>query len=283
MLVNSKQILNKARQGGYVIGQFNVSSIQAINAIFAAAIKLKSPVIIATSEKEALHFGVESMAAVIKSLSAKTKIPLILHLDHGKDLNLIRRALRAGYTSIHFDGSELPLVKNINLTKQVVSLARKHSASVEGEVGHIGARYYQSEKAELAQNLTDPNEAAEFVRKTGVCSLAIAIGTVHGAFKGKMKLDFPRLKLIAKRIKIPLVLHGASLLPNKAYRQLIKGGITKININTELRLALFNTIKKVIKDNPAEYVPYKIFDPAVLAIEKVVEEKIKVFGSKNKG
>lgn len=282
MLVNSKQILIKARKAGYAIGQFNTSSIETARAIFGAAVKLKSPVIIATSEKEAEHLGVENIAAVVGSFAAKAKVPIILHLDHGKDFNLIKQALLAGYTSIHFDGSELPFLKNINLTRKVVAWAKKFGASVEGEVGHIRSHYYKEEKVELKEQLTNPEQALEFVRRTRVNSLAIAIGTVHGACKGKMKLDFKRLKLIANIVRIPLVLHGASLLSSKNYHQLIKNGISKININTELRLALISTIKKVMKNNPGEYIPYKIFGPAIPEIQRVVEEKIKIFGSKNK-
>jgi ketose-bisphosphate aldolase len=282
MFVNSKQVLKKALRGKYAVGQFNISTIQAVNAIFVTAAKLKSPVIIATSEGEAKHFGVENIAAVVKSFGLRVKIPVILHLDHGKDLDLIKRALVTGYTSIHFDGSALALPENIRLTKQMVSLAHRRGASVEGEVGHIESRYYQGDNQNLARKLTNPDDAKEFVAKTGVDSLAIAIGTVHGAYKGKTNLDIGLLKLIAKRVKIPLVLHGASLLAKKDYDIVISAGIAKININTELRLALVDAIKAVFKKNPAEYVPYKVFDPAVMAMEKVVEEKIKIFCSNNK-
>jgi ketose-bisphosphate aldolase len=282
MLVNSKQILNKARRDGYAIGQFNISTVQAVNAILTAAVKLKSPVIIATSEGEALHFGVESIAAVVKSFGLRVKIPIVLHLDHGKDLNLIKRALAAGYTSIHFDGSALDLASNIRATKQAVALAHPYGASVEGEVGHIESRYYEGENQNLARKLTNPDDALEFALKTGVDSLAVAIGTIHGAFKGRMNLDIGLLKLIGKRVKIPLVLHGASLLAKKDYDIVISAGIAKININTELRLALVNSLKNTFKTNPDEYVPYKVFDPAVAVMEKVVEEKIKIFGSNNK-
>lgn len=253
------------------MGQFNFSSLEVLKAIISAAAKLRSPFIAGTSEGESRFLGgPKQVVSLVKVLKGKTGIPFFLNLDHGQSLDYIKEAVEAGYSSVHFDGSKLPLKENIALTKKVVQLARKRRVMVEGEVGVIGG------------DLTEPEEAEKFLRETRVDSLAVNVGTWHGKGK-KTGIDFQRLADIKKIVKnVPLVLHGGSGVPPAHIRKAIRGGIAKININTELRTAFTAALKKQLAERPEEVTPYKYLPEAILAVERVVGEKIKLFGSRNR-
>jgi len=288
-----KEILKKAQNGRYAIGSFNFSTAEVLKAIVEAAKELKAPVIVSTSKKEADFFGRRGAAALVKSWREATKIPLILNLDHGKDFEDIKKAIAAGYDMIHFDGSELSFQENLWQTKEVVDYARQVSSTfdreiiVEGELGYLrGASSLQEKKLEIKpEDLTKPDEAREFVEKTGVDSLAMAIGNAHGVFKiSEEKLDLQRLAEIKKATgeKVFLVLHGGSGIPAQDIKKAIELGIVKINVNTDLRLAYSQALIDQLKDQPKETTPYKILEPVLESVKKVVEEKIKLFGSENK-
>jgi len=238
-------------------------------------------------------------------VAAKAPIPIAFHLDHGKDLRVIKKAIASGYTSVMYDGSSLPYLRNVRNTKKVVSWARRKKITVEAELGSISGIEDFVSVSERDAHLTSPDQAKEFVRKTGCDLLAIAIGTSHGAykFKGSSKLDFKRLTEIRKKISAPLVLHGASGVPQTLVRQInknggklknprgvsdanikkaIKLGITKINTDTDLRLAFTCGVRKTLKQNPETFDPRKILGPARDLMQRTVEHRIAVFRSKGK-
>ena len=282
------KILKAAQREKWAVGQFNVSNLETLKGIFAAARKLKSPVIIGTSEGESKFLGLRETRALVSLLEEETGVPAILNLDHGKSLDYIKRAIQAGYDSVHFDGSKLPLSQNIALTVKVVKYAARFGVLVEGEVGFIkgNSKILKKIPKTRLEDLTDPIEARKFVDKTGVDSLAINIGTFHGiASSGRNPhINIARLREIKEVLKerVFLVLHGGSGTPKEDVKAAIKIGIVKININTELRKAFSGSLRKELKENIGETTPYKYLPAAIAAVQKAVEEKIKLFNSQNK-
>ncbi len=301
MLLNPLPYLKKAQKKKVAIPAFNVTDLETIQAVIAAATKTNSPVFISTSEGAIAYAGLEELAALVKIEAKKTKVPIFLHLDHGKDLRLIQRCLKLGYTSIMFDGSALPYKQNVATTKKVVAWAKKYKVPVEAELGTLaGLEDFVSLKDAQA-HLTDPSEAKKFVKETGCSSLAIAIGTKHGPFKfqGQPHLDFARLAAIKKLVKVPLVLHGASSLPEtyilrlkKAggnlktakgippalWRKAIRGGICKINIDSDLRLAFTTGVREYLKKNKNSYDIRTLLGGGTKEIQKMAEWVIKQLG-----
>lgn len=295
MNLNTKQYFKKAQEGKYAIGQFNCSSADQVRAVMMAAKNLNAPVIIGTSEGESKFMGVRQAAKIIESYQDETSLPIILNADHTykdvKDLtNLdkIKELLDAGYNSIHFDGSVLSYEENVKWTKQVVDMCKAVSSdiSVEGELGFLpGASKLSQEKVEIKEEyLTNPDQALDFVLATGVDRLAVSVGNSHGISAEEPKLDFERIAKINEKVKdyAVLVLHGGSGIPDEDIQKAVSLGICKININTELRIAFTNGLKDYFAQNPDETTPYKYFQAPIDAMQKVVEGKIKVFGSENK-
>lgn len=281
------EILKKAQRGKYAIGQFNVSTDEQIRAVVEAAKDLKSSVIIGTSESERKFIGVRQAVALVLTWQESTGVPIILNADHCKTLESAKEVIGVGYTMVQLDGSALSFEENIKITKQVVEYAKKKNSEivVEGELGYLrGGSEIRKEKTEIKEeDLTKPDEAKIFVKETGVNALAIVIGNMHGIETESKRLYLDRLKEIQKSIPDTLlVLHGGSDTEEKDIKQAIKLGIVKININTELRVAYSDALEKEIKEHPDEIKPYKILAPAVEEMKKVVREKIKLFGSKNK-
>ena len=280
MLVNSNKILKKARESGYAVGGFNTSDLEITEAIIWAAEKLRAPVIVQTSQKAIGYAGLESIVCIITTLAKKAKIPVILHADHIKEIESIQKCIEAGYTSVMIDVSSKPYEENLETTSRVVKLARqKGDISVEAELGAVGGK----EDYEVTKKfLTDPQKAKEFVEKTGINSLAVAIGNRHGVPIPEEKLEFDLLEKIKNTVSIPLVLHGASSTPPDDIKKAISLGISKINIDTDIRLAFKNSIKDFISNHPDVYDPREILSASREAIQKIVEAKIKIFGSATK-
>ena len=285
---NVKHYLIKAYEEQWAIPQFNFSDFTQMKAIVSAAEKMKSPVILGTSEGESKFFGLQEAVALRNVLRKKIGLPIFLNLDHGKSFEYLKEAIDEGYDMVHFDGSKLSLEENIKVTKEVVKYARKKKASVEGEVGRIGtdsSKLY-SEKFEIKEeDLTKPEDAEIFVKETHVDLLAVSVGTFHGMdISGvcpNLRIDLLR-KIKEKINGIGLVLHGGSGTPEDDIREAIKNGIIKININTELRLAFTGNLRRFLDNNLEEVVPYKFLADAKDSVEKVAELKIKLFGSANK-
>ncbi len=302
MLVTLKQILSKAHKGNYAVGAFNVNNMEIVQGIINAAKAQKSPVILQTSEGALGYAGVDYLKCLAYT-AAKEKVPVVLHVDHGRDLDLIKKCIKAGWTGIMYDGSHLPFEQNVKNTKKVVQWAHKKGIGVEGELGTIGG----AEEKIIARHIiyTDPNAAIDFVEKTGVDALAVAVGTSHGAYKfeGSAKLDLHLLKTIKEKLNMPLVLHGASGVPawlvTQAARygaqlgkpegvpddQISKAvayGINKINTDTDLRLAFDAAVRKFLAEKPEDFDPRHILAPARDLIQQVVEHRMQLFGSSGK-
>lgn len=270
MITGSKELLTKAKIQKYAVGHFNTSDLEISQAIIIAASELNSPVIVGTSERAIEYGGLENLAHIIKVEADQIDIPVVLHLDHGRSIETVKRCLETGYTSVMIDGSNLDFEKNVKLTQEAARLAHSAGASAEGGLGILG------------KNLTDPAEAKRFVQETGIDSLAVAIGSTHGLADKNERLDFSRLEMINSIVDIPLVLHGASSLSGGDIKKAVNLGICKINIDTDIRLAFSNDLKKFMKNHTENYDPREILGSAKKAVEKVVKEKIKLFGSENK-
>lgn len=278
-------IFKQAKEKKYAIGAFNASNLEGIRAIVQAARKLNSPVIIATSESEKKFIGGKQIKAAINVWREETDLPIVLHLDHGKSFEIIKEAIDDGYDSVHFDGSELSFEENVEITKKVVDFAKnKRVLNIEGEMGYLRGGSTLHEEVEIKEeDLTVPEEALRFVEETGVDTLAIAIGNIHGIIKNKNlknpHLFLDRLEEIDKSLgdKAFLCLHGGSGTPKEDIKKAIKLGIVKININTELRIAYAKSLRDFFQENTNEVKPHNIMTPVVEAVQKVVEEKIGLF------
>ena len=304
-LSTNRELLNAAKRGGYAVGAFNMNNLEILQGIVSAGEAEKSPAIVAVSEGAIKYAGMPYIISMVRTASEQTFIHLSLHLDHGTDLEVLRSCIENGFTSVMIDGSHLEFDQNIATTKKVVEMAKKKGVSVEAELGRLKGIEEKISVSEKEAFLTDPQAAEEFVKRTEVDALAIAIGTSHGAykFKGAAKLDFERLKEIVKRVDIPLVLHGASGvplpvlekaeqfgaklpgakgIPDDAIQTAIASGISKINIDTDLRLSFVAALREVLVTKPDEFDPRKILGPGREAIQRTVQLKMRLFGSSGK-
>ncbi len=287
MIVHIKEIILKAQKEGYAIGAFNTSNLEMTLGIARAAVVQKSPVIIQVSETAIKYAGLKPITHIVKTIAKNeaVEVPVALHLDHGRSFHSVVECVNAGFSSIMMDASNLPFDENVALTKQATDYAHKRGVWTQGEIGSIKGVEEAIKVSEREAFMTDPEEAEKFVELTGIDTFAPSIGNVHGIGKlreGVPKLDLERLKKIHEKVKIPLVLHGASGLPMSEIKKAIKRGIVIINIDTELRIAFTEALRKVLKEKPEEYDPRKILAPSIEAVQKIVEKKIKMFGSNNK-
>ncbi len=279
MLVTGKEILQDAHKNNYAVGAFNVNNMEIVQAIVEAAEETNSPVILQASQGGIKYAGVEYIAELGKLAARKAKVPVAVHLDHGTDFDQVMLCIRHGFTSVMIDGSRFDLEDNINITKKVIEVAHAVGVSVEAELGKIGGTEDDITVDERDATFTDPKEAKIFVEETNVDSLAIAVGTAHGPYKGEPKIDFDRIKTIKELLNIPLVLHGSSGVPADSIKKAVSCGINKINIDTDLRIAFTNAVKEFIAENPDNFDPRKILGPAKLAMKEAIKEKMHLFGS----
>ena len=278
-LVSAHELLSKADQKGYAVGAFNANNMEIIQAIVEAAELEKSPVIMQASQGAINYAGLDYITQMVTIAAQQATVPVALHLDHGTDFPQVVRCIRSGFTSIMYDGSKLPLEENIAVTRQVLAMSQPIGVSVEAELGKIGGTEDHVHVDQRDALFTDPEEARYFVEQTGVDSLAIAIGTAHGRYQGEPQLDFARLQIIKDLVKIPLVLHGSSGVPDDAVRQAIQLGICKVNIDTNIREAFVGEMRRILEEKPDEIDPRKILGPARQATVNIIREKIRVFGS----
>ena len=280
-LVTMEEILTKANEGNYAVGGFNMNNLEFLQAIVEAAEEENSPVIIQASEGALNYMNMHYALPMAISAAEEASVPLAIHLDHGGGFEQIIKCIRNGFTSVMIDGSKLPFEENIELTKKVIEAAKAVGVSVEAELGKIGGTEDGHTVDEREATFTKVDEAEEFVERTNVDALAIAIGTAHGPYEGEPKLDFKRLDKINQALGLPLVLHGASGVPKESISQAIDLGINKINVNTAFQQAWTAKVRDVLKD-PDVYDPRKICGPGREAMKKAVKEKIRLFGSQNK-
>lgn len=281
-LVNVDTLLSKAEEGGYAVGAFNCNNMEIVQAIINAAEAERSPVIIQASQGAIKYAGLPYIVALVRTAADQSTVPVALHLDHGTSYEQVIQCIGHGFTSVMIDWSKHPLEENINVTSQILKVANPLGISVEAELGKIGGTEDDVTVTDREASYTDPDEAAYFVQETGIRSLAVAIGTAHGQYKGEPKLDFDRLTEIKKRVQIPIVLHGSSGVPDEALKEAIRLGVRKINIDTNLREAFTDGVREVLAKNPNEIDPRKILGPARDRMQERVVEKIRIFGSNGK-
>jgi fructose-bisphosphate aldolase class II len=306
-LVTSTDLFKKAYDGGYAIGGFNVNNMELLQGIVEAGNEERSPLILQVSAGARKYATPVYLRKLVEAALATTDIPIVLHLDHGDSFEMCKQCVDDGFTSVMIDASKYPFEKNIEITKQVVEYAHARDVVVEAELGKLAGIEDNVNVAEKDAIFTNPEEVAEFLEKTGVDSLAIAIGTSHGAykFKGEPKLDFDRLHRIEKMIPgFPIVLHGSSSVPQEfvekcnqyggdlpgakgvpeeMLREAAKSAVCKINIDTDLRLVMTASIREVFATSPSEFDPRKYLGPGRSAVKELVRHKIKdVLGSAGK-
>jgi len=304
MLVNPKDYLRRARHEGWALGGFNVFDLESARAVVEAGEELKAPVLVQTSEGAVKHAGLENMVAIVRLLASHTRAPVALHLDHGKSEELARAAIDAGYTSVMIDASRESFDENLRETRDIVAYAHQRGVHVEAELGTLGGIEDLGEQAARSM-LTDPDQAVRFAAETEVDALAVAIGTSHGAykFKGDPRLDFDRLRQIAARVEQPLVLHGASSLPQdevalaerhgaklpeargipgELIRQAVGLGIAKVNTDSDLRLAALGRLRQVLVERPDLFNLYELMGEVERAMRRATTQRIRLLGGEGK-
>jgi fructose-bisphosphate aldolase class II len=271
------ELMNKAMAEGYAVGAFNTNNMEITQSIVEAATAERSPLILAVSPGAMKYAGVAYLAAMAGVAAEETDVPISLHLDHGLSIDDVLKALDHGFSSVMIDGSKLPFEENIAVTVEVVELARARGASIEAELGRLVGTEDAISVSEREASMTDPDQAAEFVKRTGIDALAVSIGNAHGWYKGEPELDFDRLRAIRSKVDIPLVLHGASGIPDEMIREACSIGVDKINIDTEIRDAFRQAVAAFVNENPDQIDPRKILTPARGAMREVVARKMRLF------
>jgi len=280
MLAHIKDIIKEAEKNNYAVGAFNVHNLESILAVAQTAQKLNSPAIIQVSEGAIKYIGLKNFVNIVTVAAEDiaSSVPISFHLDHGKTAEIVYACIDAGFTSVHIDASSLPFDENVALSKEVVDFAHKKGVWVQGEVGPIMGGHGVVGGIIDDVPIAKLEEVIEFSEKTGIDTIAAAIGTAHGNFDNEdIKIDL--LKEIKANTKKPFVLHGGSGVPNEKITNAIKEGVNVINIGTDIKVAFSSAVKKTCLENPEETDPRNLLRPCIAAVEKVVEEKMKLFGS----
>ena len=283
MILSTREMLLKAQREGYAVPAFNIHNMETLQVVAETAMEMKSPVIIAGTPSTIEDYaGPDYIKAMAEVATNKYDIPIAIHLDHFEDVDSIKRNIDIGFKSCMIDASKKTFEENIAIVKEVVEYAHRYDVVVEAELGKLGGKEDDLVVDEKDTIYTNPDDAAEFVNRTNVDSLAIAIGTAHGLYKGKLKLDFERLKEIRSKVSIPLVLHGASDVPDELVKEAISLGICKVNVATDLKIPFANAVKKFLNENSEESDPRKYMTPGKEAMKEIVKHKIKLCGSANR-
>lgn len=278
-LVPMAALLQRADLEEYAIGAFNINNLEFLQAVMTAAEAEGAPVIVQASQGALKYAGLESLVSLVRVAAGKSPVPVALNLDHGTDFAVIMSCIRGGFTSVMVDGSKLPYEENVALVRKVVEVAHAVGVSVEAELGRIMGVEEQVQVTAAEAAFTDPEEAARFVEATGVDALAVAVGTAHGIYQREPHLDLDRLASLEALVPVPLVLHGASGVPDDQIQAAIARGVRKINIDTDLRQAFVQGLREILAAKPDEIDPRKILGPARDKVEAVVRQKMRLFGT----
>lgn len=273
MLYNLKDILQIGSEEGYAIAGFNIYGFEDAVAVVEAAEELDKPVILMANRDAIEHMPLDIIGGIMINLAKKAKVPVCVHLDHATCIDTIKKAIDVGFTSVMFDGSQLPFDENVAMTKEVVAMAHPKKISVEAEIGAVG---YSDPTIDFTPQYTDPQQAKEFAELTKVDALAVAVGTVHRMVNQNACLQFERLKKIKELVSTPLVIHGATGVVDEDLVRLVKCGVRKINLGTILRLAFGNTLRQQFDRNPEEFDRIKLFKKCMVAVKERAKEKIKL-------
>lgn len=281
-LHNTKKMLLDAQAGHYAVPAFNIHNLETLSTVVETAAEMCSPVIIAATPSTVAYAGKDYLIALVGAAMEKYDIPMSFHLDHHEDVADIEDTVAAGCRSVMIDASKLPYEENVKKVQQVVAFSHTCHATVEAELGRLVGQEDNVVVTDADKAYTNPDDAVRYVEETGIDSLAVAIGTAHGLYKGRPKLDFDRLKEIRARVSVPLVLHGASDVPDELVEKAISLGITKVNIATDLKIPFANAVKEFFKEHPEANDPRKYMTPGKQAMKEVVIHKIKVCGSEGR-
>lgn len=282
MLVNSKEVLKKAKEGKYAVPHFNINNLEWTRFILEECEKEKSPVILGVSEGAKKYMvGFHTVTEMVKAMVEELQItvPVVLHLDHGSSVASCKEAIDAGFTSVMIDASKYSVEENIQMTKEVVEYAHQKNVTVEAEIGHVGG-----EEDGVADELAyaKVEDAVRLAKETGIDSLAPALGSVHGIYKGEPKLDFQRMMEIKEKTNLPLVLHGGSGIPDELIKKSVTCGICKLNINTDLQIVWAKAVRSFLDENQSVYDPRKVIKAGEQAIKDKIDEKIHLLESNGK-
>lgn len=281
-LVNLREILANTRKEGYIVGAFNFNGYEDAQGIVDGAVAMRSPVILMASMGACKYIGLHQTVGMVRGMAESVDIPVCLHLDHATDLDYIRQAVKAGFTSVMVDASAKDYEDNIRESKAVVDFAKGYGCSVEAELGKVGGKEDHIEVDDLSATFTDPADVPRFVEETGIDALAIAFGSVHGFYKSEPKLDFDRLGKILELTQCPLVLHGGTGIPVEDFKRCVRMGMSKINVGTELKATYTESLRKTLSALPEEMDPRKYMGAVKKACAEVVKGKIEIFGSANR-
>ncbi|MCA6222561.1 tagatose bisphosphate family class II aldolase [Photorhabdus antumapuensis] len=281
-LISSRQMLKKALLEGYAVPAFNVHNLETVQVVAETAARLASPVILAGTPSTFSYAGTDYLVSICQDAARRHNLPLALHLDHHEELADISHKVTAGVRSVMIDGSHLPFEENIRKVAEVVRFCHRYDVSVEAELGRLGGQEDDLQVSNADSFFTDPLAAKAFVARTGIDSLAVAIGSAHGLYHGEPHLDFDRLAAICEQVDIPLVLHGASGIPEVMIQQAIGLGVCKVNVATDLKIAFADAVKGYFIQHPDANDPRKYIAPGKQAMQAVVEEKIRICGSTGK-
>jgi len=281
-LENMRAMLKLAGNGGYAVGAFNILDYNSMKAVVRAAEEVYSPVIVQTSVKTIKYWGYEPVIRWITELAGKSDVPVAIHLDHCKEIEVIKKCIDQGWTSVMIDASSFPFEENLALSGQVVEMAAPKNISVEAELGEIGGVEENKSVAEEDAFLADPEKAERFCREISIDCFAPAIGTAHGLYKGEPKIDFDRLREISRLTDVPLALHGGTGLSNEVFRKCIALGCAKVNISTQLKHTFLDAFAGYHSGNPSEYNPLKALEAQYQGLKKVIVEYLRLFGSEGK-
>jgi fructose-bisphosphate aldolase class II len=285
MLVHIKELFPEGVVGQFAYPAFNTMNLEITQGIIAAAEEANAPIILETSEGAISYAGLNTLYEIMATMAIKAKVPIALHMDHGRNVDQLKEGIELGYSSVMLDHSNLSYEDNVRDTKAMVEFAHTEGAWVQGEIGKIRGSEDWVSVSEAEALLTDPEEAAQFVKDTGVDTLACSVGTVHGIIKIRggvtPHVDVERIAAISKRVNIPMVLHGASGVPDDVCQAAIKAGIGIINIDTELRIAFSNALRETLASQPDEIDPRHLLKPSIEAVKQAALKKLQAFGTKN--
>lgn len=281
MLVNLNEVLLPAKRDQYAVGLFNAVNLELARGIINAAETMQSPVIMGTAEVLLPYGPLEEVSYYLIPMAKKARVPVVIHLDHGLNYDTCIRALKLGFSSVMYDCSTDPYEENIRKVKEMADIAHSYGATIEGELGHVGDNEGSAEGSSClsdpSQYYTDPERARDYVKRTGVDALAIAVGNAHGAYKLPPKLDFKRIRTIARMVDVPLVLHGGSGLSDQDFKQAIREGISKVNIFTDINIAAVKAELEKFTDMNKGIID--LIPAAVEAVKQESMKKIQLFGS----
>lgn len=279
MLYNMKELLTIAKENKFAVPAFNIGSLEILRAVMEVAEETNSPVILEIHPLE-IEYLTDPFVLTVKEYAHKSKVPVVIHMDHGSNIYDVMRSIKNGYTSVMIDASNLPYEENVALTKQVVELAHKVNVSVEAEIGTIGAMNYETEGVDNVL-YTDPEQAKDFVKRTGIDCLAVAIGTAHGLYPKNFtpKLNLELLKILNKEVNIPLVLHGGSGNPDEEVTASVSLGVSKVNISSDVKSVFFKKCHELLNENSNQYEPCDLFPKCIDEAKKVIYHKLNVLNT----